>query len=214
MKTRISNLLGSVLLVTAFYLTASAVARAQAPPPPPPAKDYFPDRWDEYTSEQGGFKIRFPGKPKEEFSPAGVHFLSYKGLLDYRVSYADEPELSDTPESAKQYLQEMKSASRELGKYSNERIVMEKDVMVDGHPGYFTYVESTNGWVRIQQVVVGRRVYTIVVEGRKGRPEELEGKDNFEKVAMGFINSFKPIPVSAKPNNAFNRNGKEVVFHL
>lgn len=92
----------------------------------------------------------------------------------------------------------------------NERIVKEKAVTIDGYPGYFTHVESSKGWVRMQQIVVGKRVYTIVVEGRKGRANELEGKDDFEKVAMGFINSFKLIPSSAKPNN----DGQQVADSL
>lgn len=195
MKGKIIKLLFSTVIVSAFYVLTPAVTKAQGPPPP---KDYFPDKWDEYTSEQGRFKIRFPGKPKEEFSPVGAHFLSYKGFLDYRISYVDEPELSSTLESAKQYLQEMKSVSRELGKYSNERMILEKDVIIDGYPGYFTYMESSIGWVRVQQIVVGKRVYTIVVEGRKGGAEDLEGKNNFEKAAMSFINSFKLIPSPAK----------------
>ena len=192
MKTNILNLLLSMVLISACYVIGPALAQAQVPPPPP-AKDYSPDKWDEYTSEQGRFRIRFPGKPQEE-SSVGVRFLSYSGLLDYRVSYVDEPEITDDPISTKQYLQRMKSASKEIVKYSNERIIQEKDVTVDRYPGIYIHVESGKGWVRTQQIVVGKRVYTIVVEGRKGRANELEGKDDFEKVAMGFINSFKLIP--------------------
>jgi hypothetical protein len=188
--------------MSAFYVMAPAVAQAQEPlPPPPPAKDYFPEKWDEYTSEQGRFRIRFPGKPKEEFSPVGVHFLSYSGLLEFRVSYGDEPEVTDGPDSGKQYLQELKSASLLLVNLSNERIIKEKDETIDGHPGYFQHVETAKGWVRMLQIVVGKTVYTIVVEGRKGRANELEGKDDFEKVAMGFINSFKLITTTSKPTN-------------
>src|SRR4051794_40838645 len=115
-------------IISAFYVMAPAVAQAQEPPPPPPpAKDYFPDKWDEYTSEQGRFRIRFPGKPKEEFSPAGVYFLSYSGIVEFRVSYADKSELTDDPDSGKQYLQELKSALLLRSNLSHERIVKEKD---------------------------------------------------------------------------------------
>jgi len=50
--------------------------------------------------------------------------------------------------------------------------------------------------------VVGKRVYWVVVGGRRGRANELEWKGDFEKVAMGFINSFKLNPESAKPDKA------------
>ena len=188
-----------LLFISASYMTAPVVTKSQGPPPP--ARDYFPDKWDEYTSEQGRFRIRFPGKPTEEFSPVGVHFLSYAGLLNYRVSYVDEPELSDDPVSAKRYLQETKSATLELTKISGERIVSERTVTVDGHPGYFSHVESATGWIRSQEVVVGKRVYTMIVEGRK---DALAGKNDFEKVALAFINSFKLIPSTAKPNKSLD----------
>src|SRR5882762_1306633 len=203
MRTINLNLVPSVLLISACYVMAPAMAHAQKPLPlPPPAKDYFPDKWDEYTSEQGRFRIRFPGEPKEEFSPVDVHFLSFSGLLEYRVSYVDESELTGDLDSAKHYLQESKSASLLITKISGERIIKQKAVTVHGHPGYFLHVESAKAWVRTLEIVVGQRVYTIIVEGRKRRANKLEGKADFEKVAMGFINSFKLIPSPAKPNKA------------
>ena len=194
MRIRALKLFLSMVLMFGPPLTAPVMVPAQEPPSPPsPAKDYFPDKWGEYTSEQGRFRIRFPDKPKEEVSAVGVHFLSYSGFLEYRVSYSDEPELSDNLDSAKRYLREMKAASNAIVSMGNERIVKEEEVTIEGYPGYFTYVEGAKGWVRDLQIVVGKRVYTIVVEGRVARANELEGKDNFEKLAMGFINSFKLI---------------------
>jgi hypothetical protein len=196
----------SMLLISVCHVMPHAVVHAQKPlPPSPSVKDYFPDKWDEYTSEQGRFRIRFPGKPKDEFSPVGVNFLSYNGLLDYRVSYVDEPDLTDDPNSVKQYLDESRSTSLEIIKISGERIIKEKAVTIDGHPGYFLHTESAKSWVRSQELVVGKRVYTIIVEGRKGWVNEVEGKDDFEKVAMAFINCFKLIPSSAKPNKGRQR---------
>jgi hypothetical protein len=205
MRTQSLNLLLSILFIAPFCMPAPAVTKAQGPPPP--ARDYPPDKWDEYTSEQGRFRIRFPGKPTEEFSPVGVHFLSYSGLLDYRVSYVDESELTDDDSSAKRYLQETKSATLELTKISGERIVSERDVTVDGHPGYFAHVESATGWIRSEEIVVGKRVYTIIVEGRK---DGLAGKNDFERVALGFINSFKLISSTAKPNKSLDASGGSV----
>jgi hypothetical protein len=172
-----------------LMFAAALVAPAQEPQSPP--RDFSPDKWDEYTSEQGRFKIRFPGTPKEEPGKLGAHFVSYSGFLDYRVSYVDEPELSDNLESAKRYLREMKAVTNAIATLGNERIVKEEEVTIDGYPGNFTYVQSTKGWIRDLQIVVGKRVYTIIVEGRLAQANELEGKDNFEKPAMAFINSFK-----------------------
>jgi hypothetical protein len=189
-------------------MAAPAPSSSQRPSSPP--RDYLPNKWDEYTSEQGRFRIRFPGKPTEELSPVDVHFLSYSGLLDYRVSYVDESELNDDLSSAKRYLQETKSATLELTRISGERIVRERSVTVDGHPGYFSHVESATGWICSQEIVVGKRVYTIIVEGRKN---VLAGNHRVEKVALGFINSFKLIPSTAKPNKSLDASG-EGVFRI
>src|ERR1700682_3136101 len=183
MRIQILSILISIFL-SACYVSAHAAPKTQGPPPP--ARDYFPDKWDEYTSEQGRFRIRFPGKPTEEYSPVGVHFLSYSGLLDYRVSYVDEPDLSDDPLSAKRYLQETKAATLEITKISGERIIKERDVTVEGHLGYFVHTESKTGWVRSQEIVVGKRVYTIIIEGRKGQSQGLAAKDDFEGLALAF----------------------------
>jgi hypothetical protein len=198
MRTITLDLLLSTLLIFACYVVPPTKGHTQEKlPPPPMAKDYFPDKWDEFTSEHGGFRIRFPGKPKDEISSVGVHFLSYSGLLEYRVSYVDEPDITGEPNSVKQYLEESRLVSAEITKISGERIIKEEAVTVDGHPGYFLHVESAKGWIRSQEIVVGKRVYTIIVEGRKGRANEVEGAGDFEKVAVGFINSFKVIPSSA-----------------
>lgn len=194
MRSMNLNLLLSMVLMSACHVMAAATTHAQEPlPPAPRAKDYFPDKWDEYTSAQGRFRIRFPGKPREELSPADVHFLSYSGLLEYRISYVDEPELTGDLDTAKHYLNESKSASLLITKISGERIIREKAVTVNGHPGYFLHTESDNAWVRTLEIVVGQRVYTIIVEGRKGRAYKLQEKADFEKVAMAFFNSFKLI---------------------
>ena len=214
MRTQSLNLFLSISLIAPFCTTVLAVKKAQEPPPP--ARDYFPDKWDEYTSDQGRFRIRFPGKPREEFSSVGVHFLSYSGLLDYRVSYVDESELTDDPSSAKRYLQETKSATLELAKISGERIIKERDVTIEGHPGYFVHTESKTGWARSQEIVVGKRVYTIIVEGRMGQSQALAAKNDFEGLALAFINSFKLIPSMAKPNKSLHasRGGVFVIMLL
>jgi hypothetical protein len=181
-------------------MAAHTKSGSQRPSSPP--RDYSPNKWNEYTSEQGRFRIRFPGKPTEELSPADVHFLSYSGLLDYRVSYVDKAELNDDLSSAKRYLRETKSATLELTRISGERVVRERTITVDGRPGYFSHVESATGWICSEEVVAGQRVYTIIVEGRKN---VLAGSYRVEKVALGFINSFKLISSRSKPNKSFGR---------
>ena len=205
MRTIVFHLILSMLLTSPFSITTTLQVSAQETTPSSSSREDSPDKWNEYTSERGRFQIRFPGNPTEELSTVDVHFVSYSGRLEFRVSYTDEPELSGDLDSANKYLQEMRDASEAITKVSNERIITQKKVTIDGYPGYFTYVQTAKGWVRDLQIVVGNRVYTIVVEGRKGHENEVEAKNDFERVAMAFINSFKVIPPTSQPDTRLER---------
>jgi hypothetical protein len=199
MKTRVFKLLFPVLLVSSFYVMAPAVTQAQAPPPPPPpAKDYFPDKWDEYSSKTGKFRIRFPKQPQEAVNmqeELEVSSLEYKGLINYRVSSVDYKTPIDDPQKVKPMLQGLKTSALNSLKDKGLTVVAEREVTVDGHSGIFIHVELQGREVwRVQWVVAGSRLYTIITSSRKGSPEELEGKDDFEKISMGFINSFHVVP--------------------
>jgi hypothetical protein len=55
--------------------------------------------------------------------------------------------------------------------------------------------------VRLEIVPVGARLYILSVAGRRGRANEMEGADNFEKIAVGFFGSFEVSETqAAKPN--------------
>ncbi|HYG81507.1 MAG TPA: hypothetical protein VD861_14015 [Pyrinomonadaceae bacterium] len=200
MKTRIINYLLTASLLSALYVMACAAVRAQDPlPPPPPAKDYFPDKWDEFSSAGGKFRVRFPKEPREATSKQGdmeVHSLEHKGLLHYRVSYVDYGvAIEEDPQKVKTILQALRDAALGPLKDKAPRVVAEREASVDGHPGTFVHVELQGKEViRMQWVIAGSRLYAISATGRKGSPNEMEGKDDFEKVAMGFINSFHITP--------------------
>ena len=71
------------------------------------------------------------------------------------------------------------------------QIIAEREISVDGHSGIFVHLEvGAKEVIRVQWIIAGSRLYTVSASSRKGSPEELEGKDDFEKVALGFINSF------------------------
>ena len=195
MKTRILIFLPLVLLVFAFYVVTPTMAQAQASSPP--AKDYFPDKWDEYSSKAGKFRIRFPKQPQESVSMEGleVHSLESKGLINYRVSSVDNTTSIDDPQKVKGLLQGLKTSALNSLKDTGVRVVAERQVTVDRHNGIFVHIEVGGIEVlRVEWVVAGSRLYTIIASSGKGSPEELEGKNDFEKVAMGFINSFHVVP--------------------
>jgi hypothetical protein len=199
MKTRTLKLLLILLLVSAFYALTPAVTKAQAPPPPPaPANDYFPKTWNEYSSKTGKFRIRFPKQPQESVSMQGdfeVSSLRYKGLIDYSASSVDYKTPIDDPQKVKALLQGVKTGALDSLKDRGLTVIAEREVTVDGHSGIFVHIEIQGKEVlRVEWVVSGSRLYTVITSSRKGSPVELEGQDDFEKVAMGFINSFHVVP--------------------
>ena len=199
MKNRIlKKLLLSILLASACYIATPAIAQEMPPPPPPPAKDYFPKTWDEYTSEAGKFRARFPGKPQEEVSAQGKfekQALEYKGLLLYRVSSVDYKTTIEDPQKVKAALQGVKDAALASLKDRDMKLIAEREVTVDGHSGIFIHIEvGGKEVVRAEWVIAGSRLYMVSVDSRKGSPQEMEGQDDFAKIVEGFISSFHVLP--------------------
>jgi hypothetical protein len=193
--------MGNKFLTIMLVLLASAhfiAAHAQGPPPPPPAKDYFPKTWDEYSFPAGKLRIRFPQKPIESTTSAArfqVHLIQYKGLITYAVSYADYGVPIDDPQKVKEMLQSLKTAAINSIRDKGVRIITEREVAVDGHPGVFIHIEvGAKDVIRMQWLAAGSRLYTISTTSGKGSPLELEGKDDYEKIAIGFIGSFHVMP--------------------
>jgi hypothetical protein len=183
-----------VLLAPAAFVAAYA----QGPPPPPPAKDYFPDTWDEYSFPSGKFRIRFPQKPVESTTSNGklkMNSIKYKGLVDYEVFYIDYGVPIDNPQKVKEMLQAMKTAALNSIQAKGVQIIADREVVVDGYSGVFIHLEvGASEVIRLQWVAAGSRLYTISTTSRKGSPQELEGKDDYEKIVVGFIGSFHVIP--------------------
>jgi len=75
------------------------------------------------------------------------------------------------------------------------RIISEREIDVDGHSGVFVHLEvGGKEVIRLQWVAAGSRLYTVSATSRKGSPKELEGENDFERVALGFISSFHVLP--------------------
>jgi hypothetical protein len=182
-----------VMLVSATFIAAQTQG-----PPPAPAKDYFPNKWEEYSFPAGKFRIRLPQKPVESTSTNGklqLNSIKYKGLLAYEVTYIDYGVPIDDPLKVKEMLQAMKTAALNSIREKGVQIIADREVVVDGHPGVFIHVEvGAKEVIRLQWVAAGSRLYSISTTSGKGSPQELEGKDDYEKIVVGFIGSFHVIP--------------------
>ena len=188
-----------VLMIMMVLLASAHLIKVHAQePPPPPAKDYFPATWDEYSFPAGKFRIRFPQKPRESAATQEklqVHSIEYKGLINESVSYLDYGVPIYDPQKVKEMLQGLKTAALNSIQNREVRIITERDITVDDHAGVFVHLEvGGREVIRIQWVAAGSRLYTVSATSRKGIPQELEGKDDFQKVALGFIDSFHVMP--------------------
>jgi hypothetical protein len=205
MKRKIRKLLFLAFLLFALVLNAAKLQAQGPPPPPPPAKDYFPNTWDEYPTI-GPFRIRFPKEPQERTAPQGnleIHYLEYKGLLRYSLSYVDYQTSLEDPQKLKDILQGLKGITLKSVQNMDHRLVTEREVNLDNHHGLFVQIEvQAKEVIRLEWLVVGSRLYTISTLSRKATEQEFKGKDDYEEIALAFINSFRLVPPStAKPNS-------------
>jgi len=193
MKNLLSAIVATLLVIT----YSPSFTKIGAQEPPPPAKDYFPNTWEEFTFPKGQFKIRFPQKPQEAMvnqDDLEIHAISHKGLMNYRVSFVDFKVRIDQPDKVKGLLQGVKSAALKAIGDKTFDIKADREVLVDRYSGVFVHLEvQGREVVRMQWIAAGSHLYSISAESRKGSPQELEGADDYEKVAMGFINSFHVI---------------------
>ena len=192
---QVKNIFLTILMV---LLASGYLIEVHAQDPPPPAKDYFPKTWEEYSFPAGKFRIRFPEKPIETTATQQglqVNSIEFKGLITYRVSYIDYGAPIDDPQKVKEMLQRLKTAALNSLGEKEVRIITERDITVDGHAGVFVHMEvGAKEVIRVQWVPAGSRLYMVSATSRKGSPQELEGKDDFEKIAGGFIESFHIMP--------------------
>jgi hypothetical protein len=215
MRHKLAKLLLGALLTCAGMLNAASLLQAQGPPPPPPpAKDYFPNTWEEYPKTEL-FRIRFPKEPQARTATQGnleIHYLEYKGLLRYSLSYVDYQKPLEDPQKLKDILNGLKEITLKSVQNVDHRLVTEREVKVDNHTGLFVQIEvQAKEVIRLEWLVVGSRLYTISTLSRKATEQEFKGKDDYEEIALAFINSFRLVsPSATKPTTSLDRSGGSV----
>lgn len=187
-----------VVFATIACVTSPPVKAQNPPSSTASAKDYSPNTWNEYFFPAAHFRIRFPEKPQETIRTEGphqVHSLQYKGVIVYRITYVDYKGRIDDPQKVKETLRTIKSAALDAIRDRDVRVLAEREVDVDGHAGVFVHMQVRATEIhRVQWVIAGSRLYIISVEARKESSEQVEVKDDFEKVATEFIRSFHITP--------------------
>lgn len=191
-------------LALLLLLLGASSASAQVEPPPPMSPDYFPEHWKEYVYEKDGVKFRFPAEPKvtSEKDASGTittHGYRRQSFIDLYLAVNEFPAGSvfETipPE---QYLRETRDSILTGFKDLSVKVIREADTTVDGHPAKFMHIETSNGGVlRLKFFPVKNRLYFMSAEVRKGAKHGLNYENDFEKLAMAFLDSVSLVP-SAK----------------
>jgi hypothetical protein len=144
-----------------------------------------------FASSAGKYKVLFPGVVKSEVReiPAGKETLrlhldsvELKGDTVFLVSYVDASE-----EVAKKPAGPRLDKVRDGNKGERGKVIDEKDITVplgmEKFPGRDLLIETPTGYLRNRVVIVGRRLYQVMIQGTK----EVVTSPSADK----FINSFE-----------------------
>lgn len=177
-------------------ILGAASAPAQNEPPPPMPPDYFPEHWKEYVYEKDGVKFRFPAEPeviseKDASGTITTHAYRRRSLMELFIAVNEFPPGSvfETipPE---QHLRETRDSVLNGLKNLNPKVIREANTAVGGHPAKFIHIETSNGGVlRFKFFTVKNRQYFMSAEVRKGVKYGVNYENDFEKVAMAFLDS-------------------------
>ena len=173
----------------------SAVCAAQTAAPPARSLDYFPQRWKEFSSGEGGFKALFPGEPTLKSSTqetaAGkipTHLAVYRSSIEYAVAYMDFPNLLDGPDVVTNTYDRARDGGLEEISKHKPRVVSEADITISGRRGRFLHIElEDQTTLRLKLLAVRSRVYMVTVTTPPGR--DSEAKKDYERIATSFLDS-------------------------
>ena len=148
-----------------------------------------------FRSESGGFSVMIPGKPDESTrkldTPRGkidLHlFTAQKSNRAYIVSYSDYPDEMVKQNSPEKIL----DGSRDGQVRSMGKLILEKNISLDGNPGRELVVEGKtsdghDASSKTRIFLVGNRLYQVIFAAPKGEASSSEMDD--------FLESFKLTP--------------------
>gem|GEM_PF-5465257 len=189
MKAAISFLTAFLFLLSA----GSAIAQKQ---PPAMSPDYFPERWEEFTYQDDLFKIHFPKTPQVASIPGKkgetTRIYKHRSFVAFEIRVTTFPATLEGKIPVEALFEEMKKLGLEGIKNYNPKIIAETDITQDGKAGRFIHAETSDGAVlRMKFFLSGARIFYLFAETEKGAKHGINWENDFEKVAMGFLDSFK-----------------------
>jgi hypothetical protein len=202
----------AVLLSFLFGLAGGPVL-AQGPPPPPPppapAKDYAPHLWEEFSLPEIGCKIKFPGEPQKTTrqretgtTRQTTYHLSFGRamFITYDLVCVELAEAPPSASSLKTFLDGYREGVFSvLLPNANYRITRETEVAVEGYSGKLVQIEiEQKKFLRMKTLIVGSKLYSLMVLTGVYAPNVMGSENNYEKIAMGFLDSFQLIKPADK----------------
>jgi hypothetical protein len=187
----------AVLILLSSHVVAAGQQEKAGSVPPPQANDYFPERWKEFTSREGKFKILFPGTPVEwTKSDSPSYTVSYTSFIKYTASFIELPGDVGSLGDAKGVLDKARESvmAISVAAQENPQVVKEVEASFQGYPGRILQIDSGNNKViRYKFILVKNRLYYAEVITPKGRPDTPGAENDYEKIAMTFLDSFSLI---------------------
>ena len=144
--------------------------------------------WRELISEEGRFKIRFPGEPVEEVNKFGsttIHdFKIIKPAVEWRITYADDENFPSDPAS----LKEAYSRSTESLQREDRKLVVKKYIYLKNRLGIEFVLEDQDSISTTRSFLIGRRLYQVTVKKQKKTSNPVEA--DLSQEIKGFLDSF------------------------
>ena len=129
-------------------------------------------RWEDYSSKEGRYSVKFPGKVKTETRslPTPLGTLTMSAALTESKDDAFMVAYADLPRAAFDY----KAAVQGMVNTWSGKVLYEKPVTIDGHEGYEFEAEITKpakGYAAGRLFLHGKRIYQVVALGSKTRAD-------------------------------------------
>lgn len=200
LKTLQYSLLFLAVAGEALTCPAQSKHESRRPKRPPGAVMDAPDRWKEFSSEEGGFIVSFPGVPEESSVPVPLpvgepllHVVAYKSpAVTYVVMYTSCPVDANDADAVDDYFDNLRIGELEsetlVGR--SPRVSSEAAMPLDQYPGRFLQIDMKDAVYRRRAVFAQGRLYVLTATALNRAGSAAATAKTYERLSLRFLNSF------------------------
>ena len=200
MKTLRPLLLLLAVAGEALACPAQSRRESRTPKRPPSVGADAPERWKEFSSEEGGFIVSFPGIPQQSSVPvtlsAGeslLHVVAYKSTsIIYAVMYISCPVDANDAEAVGDYFDNLRIGELEskssVGR--SPHVSSETAMPLDQYPGRFLQIDFKDEVYRRRAVIAKGRLYVLTATASTRAARASAAAKKYESLSLKFLNSF------------------------